>query len=85
MTTSLASSSTAAAVLMVEVIPVAAISLPLVVRAILDRLTASSGICLPDTVADRVPWVVLSTKFVAVAVLPECVNDSPPLWLIVRR
>ena len=68
---------------MVEVIPVATISLPLVVRAIFDRLTASSGTCLPDTVADRVPWVVLSTKFVAVTVLPECVNVSPPLWLIV--
>ena len=46
------------------------------------RLTANSGMLLPLTVADRTPRVVLSTKCVAVTVLPECVNFSPPLWVI---
>jgi len=79
------SRNTAAEGTRVDVIPLAMISLPLVVRTRWVRLTASSGVWWPSTVADRMPWLVLSTKFNAVTVLPAWVNFNPPLWWTVPR
>ena len=64
------SSSTAAAVLRVEVMPLRVTWLPLIVRLIFARLTSSSGAFFPCTVPVSRPVVVLSTKLVTVTLRP---------------